>query len=475
MVCGELMGAHSHQTAAGVQVHAWLRDGKYLARGRFQGHPFGETLGGDPLHAAVRLRQILNNLDNGTFVRPTDRGKRLVSNGRGWRLTLRDLVSEFLAEKRRFRGRQTAENYRSRLAPVLTFAEKAESLKSWPLAGDIDGEFAAKLRAFLFQYTTSRNGRPGGQPKTLSVRQIINILECLRTTLHWAKSAPVRKLPADWVSPLTRDLIGQPLAKDPLRRDQLSMEMRVEIVRAMDRWQLAQLATSFVLPSRPDEIGGLLIGDVDLQKSWFRFGELMKDCNFTKARTSFVLPFAAELHPIIRACIGNRVEGPLFRNRRAFGGIQRIEPVQSLEQLRQLFDADLLRQPAEAVQAEQDRKILFRRFLRRLGGVSEDALATEFKKLLVALSLDKGISLYALRTATTTAMLRANVPHLELRYLTGHSTNDILNTYTTLDPIGAMQRYFDTIRPLLSAIADRAAAVGLIDHSRKGEADGSTP
>jgi hypothetical protein len=59
--------------------------------------------------------------------------------------------------------------------------------------------------------------------------------------------------------------------------------------------------------------------------------------------------------------------------------------------------------------------------------------------------------------------------------LTGHSTNDILNTYTTLDPIGAMQRYFDTIRPLLSAIADRAAAVGLIDHSRKGEADGSTP
>jgi site-specific recombinase XerD len=127
------------------------------------------------------------------------------------------------------------------------------------------------------------------------------------------------------------------------------------------------------------------------------------------------------------------------------------------------------------VQAEQDRKILFRRFLRRLGGVSEDSLASEFKKLLVALSLDKGISLYTLRTATTTAMLRGNVPHLELRYLTGHSTNDILNTYTSLDPTGAMQRYFDTIRPLLSAIADRAAAVGLIDHSQKGETDGSTP
>lgn len=44
-------------------------------------------------------------------------------------------------------------------------------------------------------------------------------------------------------------------------------------------------------------------------------------------------------------------------------------------------------------------------------------------------------------------MKNANLPHLEMRYLTSHSTNDILNEYTPLDPVGAMRRYFDTIGP----------------------------
>ena len=43
-----------------------------------------------------------------------------------------------------------------------------------------------------------------------------------------------------------------------------------------------------------------------------------------------------------------------------------------------------------------------------------------------------------------------------MRYLTSHSTSDILNEYATLDPVGAMRKYFGTIRPLLTAIADRA-------------------
>ena len=50
-----------------------------------------------------------------------------------------------------------------------------------------------------------------------------------------------------------------------------------------------------------------------------------------------------------------------------------------------------------------------------------------------------------------------------IRDRTSHSTNDILNAYATLDPVGAMRRYFDTIRPLLAAIADRTAALGLSD------------
>jgi integrase len=458
------MGSHSHTTLGGISLHVWRRGGKYLARGRFQGRPFGETLGADPVHASARLREILTKIDQGSYMRPSDGRKQLVARGRVVRLTPRELVADFLAEKRRSRGRQTAGDYAARLAPVLDFAERADAIKRWPLALDIDAGFARSLRSFLFQYRSTRNGRPGGNPRPLSARQIINVLECLRTVLHWARSAGVRKLPADWVMPVTRDLIGAPPAKNPLRGDKLPPEVRVRIVGVMDCWQLCHLALSMVLPLRPDEAAGLLIGDVDFEKGWLEFGERLKGVNYTKGKTAFVLPFPDELRPILRTCIGSRVEGPLLRSRRAFEGRTAAEAVPSMECLVRLYEAELIRLPTEAVQAEQDRKLVFRGLLRRLGGVTEDAMSREFKKLRGLVGVNNGATLYTLRSSVTTAMHRANLPHLEMRYLTGHTTSDILNEYTSLDPVGAMRRYFDTIRPLLTAVGERVRLLQIGSH-----------
>ena len=58
-------------------------------------------------------------------------------------------------------------------------------------------------------------------------------------------------------------------------------------------------------------------------------------------------------------------------------------------------------------------------------------------------------------------MKDASLSHLELRYLTSHRTDDILNEYAPLDPVRAMKQYFAAIRPLLEAIAERASALGL--------------
>lgn len=79
---------------------------------------------------------------------------------------------------------------------------------------------------------------------------------------------------------------------------------------------------------------------------------------------------------------------------------------------------------------------------------------------LFAAGVKTGATFSALRSSVTTAMHLANLPHLEMRYLTGHTTSDILNEYTILDPVGAMRRYFRTIRPLLDAIEHKAAELG---------------
>src|SRR5215470_10787960 len=151
----------------------------------------------------------------------------------------------------------------------------------------------------------------------------------------------------------------------------------------MDRWQFCQIVPSVILPMRPDEAAGLLVSDVDFEKGWLEFGSRLAEVNFTKGIQSFKLPFPAELRPVLRACIGGRREGPLLRSRRAFE--KSVDSsVASFEELRRLYDERLLRSPRGTVQAEHDRKLLFRGLLRELGGVSEDALAREFKKLLAA-------------------------------------------------------------------------------------------
>jgi hypothetical protein len=78
------------------------------------------------------------------------------------------------------------------------------------------------------------------------------------------------------------------------------------------------------------------------------------------------------------------------------------------------------------------------------------------RRELRGLGIGQGVRFYDARAAVTTAMNRARVPELELRYLTGHAPGDILNAYLTLDPDGAMGAYFQTIRPLLDVIAERA-------------------
>ena len=55
MVRAELMGSRTHRTLDGIQVHVWQRRGKYLARGRYQGQAFGETLGDNVAEATARL------------------------------------------------------------------------------------------------------------------------------------------------------------------------------------------------------------------------------------------------------------------------------------------------------------------------------------------------------------------------------------------------------------------------------------
>jgi integrase len=456
MVVAILAGKHSHCTPDGVGVHIWRRGATYMARGSYEGHRFGMRLGDTEVEAEATLHEVLVNIRNGAFVRPIEARRRKVRRIVPVRLTLRQLFEEFLAEKRKIRGRETASTYSSRLGPVLNFAESVSARKRWPLAQDVSREFLIELKVFLQKVLTTRNGRPGGKPQHLTPRQIVNILECFRTAMAWASRPDVRKLPAEWLNPLSPDLVGEPLPKDPLRWDPLPVEIRIKLVGFMDRWQLAHFALSLVLPIRPDEATGLLLSDVDFERRTLRIGTRIGGADFTKGRQTFCLPFPKEFGPILRACADGRSEGPLLRSRGAFDS-DGDSGIGTFDELCQRLEERLLALPANTVQCDRDRKSEFRKLLRKLGGVSKSSLSREFKRVLDRVGVASGTSLYSLRHSNTKGLKDANVHPLDMAYLTSHTTNGILNVYTPLDPHGGMARYFQTIEPLIRAVASRWA------------------
>jgi hypothetical protein len=203
-----------------------------------------------------------------------------------------------------------------------------------------------------------------------------------------------------------------------------------------------------------------LVSDVDFDRNWLEIGTRMDGADFTKGRTSFRLPFPPALRPILVACIDGRAEGPLLRSRRSFGGESRFPAVASLRELEQRFAERLAEAPAETVANENDRKQLFRQLLVDLGGISANQLGKEFKRVVERVGLNDN-SIKDLRSSVSSDLMRSGIGLLDLRYITSHSTSDILNEYVTLDPVGAMGEYFATIRPLLEAIEARSREFGL--------------
>jgi hypothetical protein len=413
----------------------------------------------------MKLRQLLHEVENGTFLRPSERRHRPIKHGPPMHMTLRELVSAYIAAARKRRGKNTASNYKCRLLPLLEFAERPENRKRWPYVGDIDGEcdFALDLKRFLYQRMVTRNGRSLSEPKRMSARQIHNVLGTVAAMLADAKRPEVNLLPLHFVNPFTRDLIGEKPMRDPLEKPKLSMDVRIAMVKLMDWWQLATLSWSFVLPQRPDEITGILIGDVNIQSREIIFGNRWGGDDYNKARAAFRICYPQQFDVLAKWLMGNRTAGPLLLRRTICEGRRQSRyRVKTPEEISSLFDKKIAKAPTDQVQNEQDRKRLFRSLLLELGGATGDDLGKEFQDLLHATGVQVSARFYETRSATITDLRHAQVSEILRRYICGRVLGrDSHVHYEGQDLHGDMDRYFASIAPLLDAIATRAAELKL--------------
>jgi len=463
MIRSELLGQHEHVTRDGQRVQIWFRDGKYLARARYSGRQIGETLGTDPHQATCQLRRILTEMENGTYVSGRDRRRRELRCGPVPQHDLRGLIDAYLHECRRLKGPNTTRDYCNRLMHVLDFAELPAHLKRWRLARDIDRGFAVELRAFLHQRDVTANGRAGTTHK-MSPKMIRLVLESVRAALTWAARADVRHLPAEFVNPFREDIIGPKLQKDPLRACPLPIESRIRMVQQMDAWQLVHLSPLLVLPTRFEDVSGAIISDFNFASRSRHLGSRCGGSDYNKGRADMQMPLPEALLPLLRIAAAGRMDGPMFRTRADWTGRQkRRMAFQNQDEFAALCSHAIARAKPTDVATEQGRKKVIRQVLLDCGAVSTKTVYRELRQLMNSVGIGKTVRPYDVRASMTTEMHRAGIRHLELRYLTMHSPNDILNDYASLEPEVEMAKYFVAIEPLLTAITQRAVELGCMN------------
>ncbi len=131
MVRSELLGHHSLTAKNGVSVSIYQRDGRYIVRGFLNRRRFGETLPSDPQMAEARLVEIITEIGNGTYRQRSEARRLPLKRDASAPRSFREIANEFLAEKRRLRGKVTADTYRDRLARPIQFLELPHNIRRW--------------------------------------------------------------------------------------------------------------------------------------------------------------------------------------------------------------------------------------------------------------------------------------------------------------------------------------------------------
>jgi integrase len=163
----------------------------------------------------------------------------------------------------------------------------------------------------------------------------------------------------------------------------------------------------------------------------------------------------------LRHSIDGRQAGPVFLSRRHLNRTNPRVSYTTENELLEAFRSHIRKLSPREIQCANDWKQHFRRFLIQCGGVSSDAVSKAFKGLLQRTGITSHIKLYDLRSSVSTDLENAGVSHLVQRYVTGHTTSDIMNEYVALDPDAEMQKHFLRIAPLLDAIHCRAIELGI--------------
>jgi integrase len=457
MIKTELLGKHTHHSGNCFDVHIYKRQEKYLARFRLDGEQRSETLGITETESEIRLRRLITELEDGVY--QVGRKKSGLPNKQIPNHTFRTLMEAFLKDVTALQGNSNTKSYYNRLLPILDFIEQGNSNIKFRYIKDLDRPAVLAIKSHLEKRLVPKNGHPNGKPFPATKSNVRLALETLRTMLNWGKSINNRQLPADFVNPVTGEIIPPRKIKDPYRPPAISLELMCKLIANMDAYQLIHLSPLFLIPMRHEDSARALISDVIFTEGTWHFGDHFNGDDQTKEAINYQFPIHPTLTALLKLSIGNRSCGPLFLSRRYWEGRKNFSnDFQSETELRDDYRRSL--QISKCLNLS-DRKSHYLDWMERQGGLSKGQIARELRKLFEECGI-VNVRPYDLKGTCTHSMVAAGMSQQVMLYLTGHKTNSILNEYAALNILPEAEKYFDKVSPVLKALADKALELNLI-------------
>lgn len=313
----------------------------------------------------------------------------------------------------------TINRYRTATDHLLNFVREVRPVRS---ASQLHAHYAEELVRYLRTIRVSPNGHPHSPRRPLFDKGIKYILETCRAMFGYAlKRRHLSPYAENPFSALQIERIpvesARPIALFTSEQERLFLE-------ACDRWQFPVFLTLMLTGVRPGELAHLLLPeDVDLQAGLLRIRNKPTLGWQVKTRNEREVPLTPVLVEVLRAFLGARTTGTLFRQRRFSGGDEPPLENKSVDVLARELSRRIAEQEKRSGRelSRSERLGVARGLWRDLGAIEPDRIRLEFVRTTGRIGLPGATAPKLLRHQFATCLQEARVDPLIRNELMGHS------------------------------------------------------
>ena len=341
----------------------------------------------------------------------------------------------------------TIARYRSATTHLIQFAEN----RSLPHPADFKSETVEQFVRYLRTKKVAANGHENSAKRCLRDAGVKYILQTCSNLFNYAKRH--RHLPPYSDNPFLAIEVGNIPIGDAKPIEVLTRDEECRLLEICDTWQFPIMLTLLQTGMRPRELVHLLLPtDLDLENGWINVTNKLRLGWQVKTKRERSIPITAELAAVLRITIGNRVAGPVFRQRRCDKGhVHELNGWETVSLERELLArAKQLESTGIAATSRLAKYKAAHSIWRDVGATRYEYLRIQFIKLMKKIARPDITTLKTFRHNFATCLQDANVDPLIRNELLGHSPGGL----------GMTTRYTQTRpetkkRQLLNALDDQ--------------------